>query len=91
MARVEIYIRPWCPYCHRARALLDARGVEYELIDLDTEPEREGEMIERAAGRMTVPEIFIDGHLVGGSDELAALAAAGRLDALLAGEASEER
>ncbi len=88
--RVEMYIRPWCPYCHRAKALLDARGVSYELIDLDVEPARESEMLARADGRTTVPEIFIDGRLIGGSDELAALAASGGLDALLDGPAAEE-
>ncbi len=90
MAAVEIYTTPLCPYCWRAKRLLDRKGVAYEEIDLWREPARRAEMVRRADGRTTVPQVFIGGNGIGGSDELAALEAAGRLDALLA-ETSEER
>jgi glutaredoxin 3 len=83
MPRIEIYTTPICPYCIRAKRLLDRKGVAYEEIDLWTDPGRRPEMLKRAAGRTTVPQIFIDGRGVGGSDDLHALDAAGRLDAML--------
>ena len=83
MAKVEIYSTMWCPYCARARALLERKGVEFVEIDLMEQPGRRDEMIRRASGRTTVPQIFIDGVHVGGSDELAALDRAGKLDPLL--------
>ena len=83
MAKVEIYATMWCPYCARARALFEKKGVGYTEIDLMDEPGRRGEMIQRAKGRTTVPQIFIDGEHIGGSDELVALDRAGRLDAKL--------
>ena len=79
MAKVEMYTTAWCPYCARARALLEQKGVDYTNIDIDEAPRRRDEMIRRA-GRTSVPQIFIDGEHVGGSDELAALDRAGRLD-----------
>jgi glutaredoxin 3 len=89
MPKVEIYTTPICPYCVRAKRLLDKKRVVYEEIDLWTDPGRRPEMLSRAEGRTTVPQIFIDGKGVGGSDELHALDAAGRLDGLLqAGESS---
>lgn len=86
-ARVEIYTTPLCPYCWRAKRLLRGKGVAFEEIDLWREPGRRGEMLERAGGRHTVPQIFVDGRAIGGCDELYALDAAGELDALLAGTA----
>lgn len=83
MAEVEIYTRSWCPYCLRAKTLLKSKGADYREIDIDRAPERRAEMIERSGGRTTVPQIFIDGRPIGGSDELVALERAGRLDALL--------
>ncbi len=83
MPKVEVYATATCPYCHRARALLDRKGVSYELIDVGRAPERRAEMTGRAAGRRTVPQIFIDGKGIGGSDELHALEREGKLDALL--------
>jgi glutaredoxin 3 len=83
MATVEIYTTPICPYCLRAKRLLGRKGVEFLEIDLWQHPGRREEMIQRASGRRTVPQIFIDGRGVGGSDELHALEAAGKLDALL--------
>jgi glutaredoxin 3 len=79
MAKVEMYTTAWCPYCARARALLEQKGVDYTNIDIDEAPRRRGAMIRRAP-RPAVPQIFIDGEHVGGSDELAALDRAGRLD-----------
>jgi glutaredoxin 3 len=83
MPKIEIYTTPICPYCIRAKRLLDRKGVAYEEIDLWTDPGRRPEMLKRAAGRTTVPQIFIDGRGVGGSDDLHALDAAGRLDPML--------
>lgn len=83
MARVEIYITRWCPYCFAARSLLDRKGVEYEVIDVGEAPERRAEMTQRAMGRRTVPQVFIDGKPVGGSDDIHALDRAGKLDAML--------
>jgi glutaredoxin 3 len=84
MAKIEIYTKAFCPYCHRARALLDSKGVEYEEIDITMGGPRRPEMIQRANGRSTVPQIFIDGRHIGGSDDLAALDRQGGLDPLLA-------
>lgn len=83
MARVEIYSSMFCGYCARAKALLSRKGVAYEEIDVMEHPERRAEMRARAGGRNTVPQIFIDGVHVGGSDDLAALEAEGKLDTLL--------
>ncbi|HLY54482.1 MAG TPA: glutaredoxin 3 [Stellaceae bacterium] len=85
MPKVEIYSTPFCGYCARAKALLERKGVAFETIDLYEHPDRRGEMIERAGGRSTVPQIFIDGEHVGGSDDLYALDRAGGLDARLGG------
>lgn len=83
MAKVEIYTKAFCGYCARAKRLLDDKGVAYEETDITMGGPKRGEMIERAGGRMTVPQIFIDGAHIGGSDDLAAAERAGRLDALL--------
>jgi glutaredoxin 3 len=83
MAKVEIYSTIWCGYCARARNLLQKKGVVFEEIDIDVDTSKRDEMVKRAGGRMTVPQIFIDGAHIGGSDELAALDRAGKLDALL--------
>lgn len=83
MADVVIYTTPFCPYCARAKQLLDSKGVTYEEIDLYTHPGRRDEMIRRAEGRTTVPQIFIDGAPYGGSDDIHALDRAGRLDPVL--------
>ena len=82
MARVEMYSSRWCPYCSAAHRLLGAKGIEYEVYGVDGDVERRAEM-ERRSGRYTVPQIFIDDRPVGGFDDIAALEAAGRLDALL--------
>jgi glutaredoxin 3 len=83
LARVEIYSTLFCPYCARAKALLGKKGVQFENIDVIEEPSRREEMIQRAGGRTSVPQIFIDGKHVGGSDDLYALDRAGKLDGLL--------
>jgi glutaredoxin 3 len=83
MARVELFTTMFCGYCARARALLDKKGVAYDEIDLLEHPDRRDEMVERAGGRTTGPQIFIDGNHIGGSDELAALERKGKLDPLL--------
>lgn len=83
MAEVVIYTTPICPYCARAKSLLKRKGVAFEEIDLYDHPGRRGEMIERAGGSTTVPQIFIDGRHYGGCDDIHALDAKGELDPLL--------
>jgi glutaredoxin 3 len=83
MAQVEIYTKAFCPYCARAMKLLSSKDVAVEETDIGMNTAKRGEMIERAGGRTTVPQIFIDGAHVGGSDDLAALDRAGKLDAML--------
>lgn len=83
MARVEIYTKDWCGYCARAKRLLEEKGVDFEEYDITLGGPKRTEMIERAGGGATVPQIFIDGVHVGGSDDLAALEASGKLDAML--------
>jgi glutaredoxin 3 len=80
MAEIELYTTMFCPYCSRARALLQRKGVAFIDIDIIEEPERRDEMIRRANGRTTVPQIFINGEHIGGCDELVALDRAGGLD-----------
>ncbi|AQR72422.1 glutaredoxin 3 [Sphingomonas sp. LM7] len=84
MAKIEIYTKAFCPYCTRAKALLDSKGAEYEEIDITMGGPRRPEMIQRANGRTTVPQVFIDDKHIGGSDDLAALDRQGGLDPLLA-------
>ena len=83
MPRVEIYTKFLCSYCFRAKRLLDDKGAAYEEHDITMGGERRAEMIQRANGRTTVPQIFIDGRHIGGSDDLAALDRDGKLDPLL--------
>ncbi len=84
MANVEIYTILFCPYCDRAKALLDRKGIPFQEIDAPTGSPARRAAIERSGGRTTVPQVFIDGRAVGGSDELAMLDRAGKLDPLLA-------
>ena len=84
MAEVVIYTKPGCPYCFSAMSLLKKKGVDYVEIVASNDPEKKAEMVERSGGRMTFPQIFIDGRHVGGCDDLHALDRAGELDALLA-------
>ena len=85
MATVEIYTIPTCPYCHAAKALLKRKGVAYQETDVSRDPQLRAAMTKRAAGRRTVPQIFIGDTHVGGCDDLIALDHAGKLAALLAG------
>jgi len=81
--KVEIYTKWGCPYCVRAKQLLDGKGVTYEEFDVTMGGPKKAEMLERAPDHMTVPSIFIDGEHIGGSDQLATLNAQGKLDAML--------
>jgi len=79
---IVMYCKSWCPYCSSARALLSAKGVSFQDIDIEAQPEQREEMIRRS-GRRTVPQIFIGERHIGGSDELHELDRAGGLDPLL--------
>jgi glutaredoxin 3 len=81
---VEIYTSPLCGFCHRAKRLLDARGIPYVEYDVLMDRDRKQEMLARAEGRHTVPQIFIDGEGIGGSDKLVEMDREGRLDELRA-------
>lgn len=83
MQPVEIYTSPLCGFCHAAKRLLNQKGVSYSEINVLTDPSRKPEMIQRANGGRTVPQIFVGQTHVGGCDELYALERAGKLDALL--------
>ena len=83
MPRVEIYSKIFCPYCARAKALLDGKGVSYDEYEISGGGEKRAEMIQRARGRTTVPQIFIDDAHIGGCDDLVALDRSGRLDPML--------
>ncbi|PWR22380.1 glutaredoxin 3 [Zavarzinia compransoris] len=84
MADVTIYTTQICPYCYRAKQLLKAKGVDYTEIDVSMDAARKREMVEKAGGRRTVPQVFINGTHVGGCDDLYALDHQGGLDRLLA-------
>jgi glutaredoxin 3 len=84
VAKVEIYTTTFCPFCVRAKRLLKGKGIEFAEIDVTHDDELREKMVEMAGGRRTVPEIFIDGKIVGGFDELKALDDRGELDAMLA-------
>lgn len=83
MAKIEIYTKAFCGYCARAKALLDRKGADYQELDVTMDRAGFEAMVERANGGRTVPQIFIGGKHVGGSDDLAALEAQGKLDVLL--------
>ncbi|QHJ13046.1 Glutaredoxin 3 [Paraglaciecola mesophila] len=83
MSKVEIYTKGHCPYCHRAKALLEQKGVQYTEFKVDVQPELRPEMITRANGGSTVPQIFIGSQHVGGCDDLFALESQNKLDTLL--------
>lgn len=84
MAGILIYTTPYCGYCRAAKTLLGNKGLVFEEIDVAVDAGKRAEMIQRARGRRTVPQIFVHGRHVGGYDELAALEREGKLDALLA-------
>ncbi|EJI86319.1 glutaredoxin 3 [Alishewanella aestuarii B11] len=83
MADVVIYTKAYCPYCVRAVGLLREKQVAYQEIRIDLHPERRDEMISRANGRTTVPQIFIGDQHIGGCDDMVALDNQGKLDSLL--------
>lgn len=84
MAEIVIYSKPGCPYCYAAMNLLKKKGADWTEIVASNDPAKKQEMIEKSGGRMTFPQIFIDGKHVGGSDDLHALDREGKLDDLLA-------
>ncbi len=84
MKTVEIYTSPLCGYCHAAKRLLTEKGISFAEVDVLSNPDRKPEMIKRANGSRTVPQIFVGDTHVGGYDDLNALERAGKLDALLA-------
>jgi len=81
---VVIYTTTYCGYCLRAKMLMEEKQVAFEEINLDPPPEKYGEMLSRAEGRRTVPQIFVNGHGIGGCDEMYDLERKGQLDELLA-------
>ncbi|KAL6080119.1 Glutaredoxin [Balamuthia mandrillaris] len=81
--RIEVYAASWCPYCNRAKQLLDSKGVPYHEIDVDQVKGAKEEMTKRTGGKRTVPQVFADGQYVGDCSGLLALDAEGRLDGLL--------
>jgi glutaredoxin 3 len=83
MVKIDIYTTMLCPYCYRAKKLLSQHGADFTEIDVMVDQERRREMIERAGGRRTVPQIFINGRHIGGYEDLYALDAAGKLAPLL--------
>lgn len=83
MSKVEIYTKGYCPYCHRAKALLSDKSVDFIEFKVDQQPELRDEMIKRANGGYTVPQIFINGTHIGGCDDMYALASNNKLDTLL--------
>ena len=85
MQNVEIYTTRFCGFCHSAKRLLNQKGVTFAEVDLSNDPSRRAEMMDRARGRHTVPQIFIGGIHVGGCDDLYDLERSGRLDPMLAG------
>ena len=91
MLMIEIYTARYCPYCHAAKGLLSRKGAEFTEIDVSGDAKRRSEMVTRANGRMTVPQIFIGSTHVGGYDDLSALERAGKLDPLLGRDGAGNR
>ncbi|MEM6508154.1 MAG: glutaredoxin 3 [Pseudomonadota bacterium] len=83
MSNVVLYTKAYCPFCQRALALLDSKGVDYTNIDIGVHPERRDEMIDKANGGYTVPQIFINDEHIGGCDDMMAIEAQGLLDVKL--------
>lgn len=85
MPDIVIYTKDYCPYCHQAKALLKAKGARFTEVDIQKHPDRRDEMVKKAGGRTTVPQVFIGSTHIGGCDDLHDLEARGGLDRLLAG------
>jgi glutaredoxin 3 len=83
MPAITIYTKSWCPYCSAAKKLLNEKGAEFTEIDIEKKPEARAEMIQKAKGRSTVPQIFIGEKHVGGCDDLYDLDDRGQLEPLL--------
>ncbi len=83
MSKVVLYTRPYCPYCMRAVALLEQKGVDFTEIEAGFDPDKKREMVQKSGGRATFPQIFIGDRHIGGCDEMMALDRAGKLDPLL--------
>ena len=83
MQTIEIYTKPTCGFCHMAKRVLTANGVSFTEVNITAQPEKRAEMIQRAKGGSTVPQIFIGGKHVGGCDDLMTLDRQGKLDGLL--------
>jgi len=83
MSKVTIYTKPYCPYCVRAVSLLEKKGVPFTEIEAAFDPDKRREMMQRAGGRATFPQIFVGESHIGGCDEMMALEYAGKLDPLL--------
>jgi glutaredoxin 3 len=84
MAQITIYTKPYCPYCIRAVSLFEKKGVEFTEVEAAFDPEKRKEMVQRAGGRSTFPQIFVGDRHIGGCDDMMALEYDGKLDALLA-------
>ena len=89
MPKIEIYTKSWCPFCGNAKKRLESRGLHFEEIDVTADPLRETEMVKRS-GRTSVPQVFVGGYHVGGSDDLLDAENSGLLEALLAGRIEGE-
>ena len=85
MAKIEIYSTTYCPYCTRAKALMDAKDLDYTEIDVTGDDDARMALVAKSGGRKTVPQIFINGQIVGGYDDLRALEESGKLDQMLKG------
>lgn len=83
MKKIEIYTKPTCPFCREAKNLLIAKNVVYEEIDIVENPHKKEEMLQRSGGKTTVPEIFVEGKLIGGCDDLYELEEDGKLNQIL--------
>jgi len=83
MPEITVYTKDYCPYCHAAKELLRKKGAAFTEVDIQKHPDRRAEMIEKAGGKTTVPQIFIGGRHVGGCDDIHALDSAGKLDPML--------
>lgn len=87
MAQIEIYTKAWCPYCHRAKQLLHSKGLHFQEVSVDNDA-KQMERMQSRSGRKTVPQIFIDGRHIGGSDDLESANQTGALDQLLSAGAA---
>ncbi len=83
MAKVIVYSKSYCPFCKRVKELFNSKGIEFSVIDVENDEEKQKEMIEKAGGKTTVPQVFIDGKHIGGCDDTVALDQKGELDPLL--------